>query len=164
MWVVYIRKYTVYHYSSGMRRQTAGWGYGMRWNTGTYGLLDRHWIISRLVCKQVHYIMWYAILVITGHYLSMVSILPEVYAPMLMTALSKYCEGTGLSDLKVLHIFSRNMIIVYSNLLCVLFLSLPLNPPTPWLNQIYGIPATSWETKAIQNTVQSDLDLEVLAL
>ena len=97
--------------------------------------------------------MWYAILVITGHYLSMVSILPEVYAPMLMTAMvalvSKYCEGIVLSDFKVLHIFSRNKIIVQSNLLCVLFLSLPLDSPPPWSNQTHGIPATSQETKAI---------------
>ena len=67
--------------------------------------------------------MWYPILVISGHYLSMVSILPEVYAPKVMTemvALSKFFEGAGLSDFKVLHIFSRNVIIVQSNL-CVLF-------------------------------------------
>ena len=96
--------------------------------------------------------MCYAILVITGHYLSMVSILPEVYAPKVMTemvALSKFCEGAGLSDFKVLHILSRNMIIVYSNLLCVLFLSLPLDSPPLWSNQTQGIPATSRETKAI---------------
>ena len=36
-----------------------------------------------------------------------------------------------------------------SNLLCVLFLSLPLDSLPPWLNQTHGIPATSRETKAI---------------
>ena len=36
-----------------------------------------------------------------------------------------------------------------SNLLCVLFLSLPLDSLPPKLNQTHGIPATSRETKAI---------------
>ena len=48
--------------------------------------------------------MWYTILVITGHYLSIVSILPEVYAPKVMTAMvalvSKYCEGTHFKVLQ----------------------------------------------------------------
>ena len=47
-------------------------------------------IFPVFVCKQVHYIMWYVILVITGHYGSkskFKSILPEVYAPKVMTAM-----------------------------------------------------------------------------